>query len=137
MGDIFGWMGSICFAVGGIPQVWKCFKEKHAHGLSGLFLASWIAGEVFFIASSLMKFGWVSWIMFNCFLGLLCSLVITYYKLFSSPRKVIDYYLNQYIATNRQLKKWVEVPKEERPFGIKFWLNGRFKDRVNEVDNAV
>jgi len=85
MANILGWIGAICFTAGGIPQAWKCFRQKNAHGLNISFLVLWLAGEVCLCSGTLIRFGWVDWKMFNYMSGTLCALVIFYYKMF--PRR--------------------------------------------------
>lgn len=77
--DIIGWVGSIAFAVCGVPQAWECFKTKTARGISPLFIALWFIGEVCYVISVLMKFGWVNWMMFNYISNILSIGVITFY----------------------------------------------------------
>ncbi|MBC8412931.1 MAG: PQ-loop repeat-containing protein [Nitrospira sp.] len=79
MADIIGWIGSIAFAVCGIPQAWQCYTKKTAQGISPLFIALWLLGEVCYIISVFMKFGWVHWMMFNYFSNFLAIAVIVYY----------------------------------------------------------
>jgi uncharacterized protein with PQ loop repeat len=45
--EIIGWIGSVCFALSGIPQAWKCYKSGHSRGLSWGFLGLWFVGEIF------------------------------------------------------------------------------------------
>lgn len=80
--DIIGWMGAICFTISGIPQAWKCCRQKHADGLSNSFLLFWLAGEACLIGASLGRFGWVNWLMLSYISGALCALIILYYKIF-------------------------------------------------------
>jgi uncharacterized protein with PQ loop repeat len=77
--DIIGWIGSIAFAICGLPQAWDCFKHKTAKGISPVFIGLWLVGEVCYIASILMKFGWVNWLMFNYIVNLVSIAVISYY----------------------------------------------------------
>jgi uncharacterized protein with PQ loop repeat len=75
--DVIGWSGSIAFAVCGLPQAWDCFRNKTAKGISPVFVGLWLLGC--YIASVLMKFGWVSWMMFNYTINLVSIAVIGYY----------------------------------------------------------
>jgi uncharacterized protein with PQ loop repeat len=77
--DIIGWTGSIAFAICGLPQAWDCFKKKTAQGISPAFIALWVVGEICYIISILMKFGWVNWLMFNYIVNLVSVSVISYY----------------------------------------------------------
>lgn len=53
--DIIGWIGGICFAACAIPQAYKCWKQKHAHGISYLMLTLWTIGEVLTLAYVLLS----------------------------------------------------------------------------------
>jgi uncharacterized protein with PQ loop repeat len=79
MADIIGWIGSIAFAVCGVPQAWECHKNKSAQGINRLFIALWLTGEVCYVVSVLMKFGWVHWMMFNYTANIFSITVIIYY----------------------------------------------------------
>ena len=45
--ELIGWIGSICFALSGIPQAYKCYRAGHSRGLSWGFLGLWFIGECF------------------------------------------------------------------------------------------
>ncbi len=79
MADLIGWIGSVAFAICGLPQAWECFKSKRAKGISPVFVGLWLTGEVCYVVSVLMKFGWVTWMMFNYLANLLSIAVIGYY----------------------------------------------------------
>ena len=55
----------MAFALCGVPQAWECYRNRTARGISPLFVALWLVGEICYVASVLMKFGWVNWMMFN------------------------------------------------------------------------
>lgn len=79
MADLIGWIGSVAFALCGIPQAWECFKQKSARGINPGFVGLWLVGEVCYVASILMKFGWVTWMMFNYTANIFSIAVIIYY----------------------------------------------------------
>ena len=81
MADLIGWTGSIAFAICGIPQAWECFKNKSAKGINPAFVWLWLIGEVSYVISILMKFGWVHWMMFNYTANIFSIAVIFYYLL--------------------------------------------------------
>ena len=81
LADVIGWAGSIAFAVCGLPQAWECIKTKSAKGISAGFIGLWFLGEVCYVASILMKYGWVNWMMFNYLCNILSILIISYYAL--------------------------------------------------------
>lgn len=86
MADIIGWIGSVAFAVCGIPQAWECHQRKSAAGISRLFVTLWLVGEVCYVISVLMKFGWVNWMMFNYIANILSIVVITFYMIRDNRR---------------------------------------------------
>lgn len=79
MADIIGWIGSIAFAICGIPQAWECIRRKSTRGINPAFVSLWLIGEVCYVVSVLMKFGWVNWMMFNYLANILSIIVIVYY----------------------------------------------------------
>ena len=86
MADFIGWIGSIAFAICGIPQAWDCYKNRTARGINPLFVGLWLVGEICYVASVLMKFGWVNWMMFNYMANIFSISVIIYY-LFMDRKK--------------------------------------------------
>ena len=79
MADVIGWIGSVAFAVCGIPQAWECFKKRSARGINPYFIGLWLIGEICYVVSVLMKFGWVHWMMFNYTVNIFSIAVITYF----------------------------------------------------------
>jgi len=84
--DIIGWIGSIAFALCGLPQAWECYRNRSARGISPVFILLWLVGEVCYVVSVLIKFGWVGWMMFNYLANIGAIAVITYY-LFKDRRR--------------------------------------------------
>ncbi len=80
--DAIGWLGSVMFAVCGAPQAWKCFVAGNAEGISPWFIALWLGGEICYVVSVKMKFGWVLWMMLNYFVNIFFASVIAFYLLF-------------------------------------------------------
>lgn len=82
--EICGWIGGVFFAICGIPQAWYCYKEKHAIGLSWLFILCWLIGEVFtlgyVIASDIVSSDFHYPLIFNYVLNTLVLMVIIHYK---------------------------------------------------------
>ena len=85
---MLGWIGSVCFAMCGIPQVLKCIHGGNADGLSPLFLCLWLCGEICYIMATLQEFGCVPWLLTNYIVNLICVLWIVRYKFW--PRKEND-----------------------------------------------
>jgi uncharacterized protein with PQ loop repeat len=77
--DIIGWIGSVAFAICGIPQAWECYKNRSARGINPAFVGLWLTGEVCYVISVLVKFGWVSWMMFNYLANLFSIAIIVFY----------------------------------------------------------
>jgi uncharacterized protein with PQ loop repeat len=82
MADTIGWIGSVFLAVCGAPQAWKCYRAGSARAISPLFVLLWLGGEVCYVVSVLLKFGWVDWMMLNYGLNILFASVIAYYMVF-------------------------------------------------------
>lgn len=80
-----GWIGSFLLAVCSIPQAWKCFKTKHAEGLSWPFIQMWFWGEIFAFAYVWPKHDWP--LLFNYSVNIIGLLVIIFYMLF--PKKAV------------------------------------------------
>lgn len=80
--SVIGWVGSICFAGCGFPQVYQCWKQGHAKGISAAFLVLWLVGEVCYVTALLMTIGWIWWMMFNYIISLACLLAICRFRFF-------------------------------------------------------
>jgi len=85
--DFLGWIGSVAFAMCGLPQAWECYKNGSAKGISPVFIALWFIGEVCYVISVLMKFGWVSWMMFNYIANIFSIAVIFIYLIKDRRRR--------------------------------------------------
>lgn len=81
MSVLLGWIGSVCFALTGLPLAVRCTRRGHANDLSLAFLAFWCGGEICYIAAVLLEFGWVSWLMANYILNLVWITIIVRYRL--------------------------------------------------------
>lgn len=79
--EISGWIGAICFSVCAIPQVIKCYKQGHAHGVDYLFLWLWFIGEVCMIGYTLILVDSLQ-LLLNYIFNLLCLVVILKYRYF-------------------------------------------------------
>lgn len=78
--DMIGWTGSALFAICAIPQAYVCYKQKHAHGLSWVFLITWLLGEVLTLIYILIKEVLDLPLLFNYTANLLALFVILHYK---------------------------------------------------------
>lgn len=81
--DAIGWMGSMLFALCGLPQAIQSYKQKHSDGLTWMFLLMWFFGEVFTFAYVLPKMDYP--LLANYVVNFAFLIVIMFYKLF--PRK--------------------------------------------------
>lgn len=82
--ELVGWIGAIFFAICAFPQAYKCWKQKHAYGLSNLTLFFWTAGELLtfiYVVVQLQLFESLP-LIFNYIANLLSLIVIIYYKFF-------------------------------------------------------
>lgn len=76
--ELFGWLAAACFSLCGLPQAVKCFKEKHATGVSWGFLWLWIFGEIFATIYVLPRRDYP--LLLNYFLNFVLICIILYYK---------------------------------------------------------
>ncbi len=76
--EIVGWIGSILFAICGIPQALQSYKQKHSHGISKAFLMMWLAGELLTMAYIFPKQDYP--LLFNYSVNIACLAVICWYK---------------------------------------------------------
>lgn len=53
--EIFGWIGSILFAVCGLPQALQSYRDGNSDGLNWFFLLAWFFGEIFTMVYILPK----------------------------------------------------------------------------------
>lgn len=88
--EVIGWIGAICFAICGLPQAIKCFRDKHADGLDWFFLILWFTGEICMLIYILPEL--LIPLIVNYFANLMFVMVIIYYKIFPQrqaiPQKV-------------------------------------------------
>jgi uncharacterized protein with PQ loop repeat len=77
--ETIGWIGSILFAVCGIPQAYHCWKVGNARGLSWGFINCWFFGEVFTLIYVFPKSDWP--LIFNYTLNLVFLVVIIKFKI--------------------------------------------------------
>ena len=83
-----GWIGSILFAICGIPQAYQCWKQKHADGLSWPFLLAWFFGEVLTLIYIFLKPKLDIPLVFNYVFNLSALLIIFRYKIYSKNTKI-------------------------------------------------
>lgn len=87
MFEVIGWLGSILFSMCAVPQVWQCYRQKHADGLSWTFLLMWLTGEVLTAV-----YVWPTQqypLLANYFFNGVCLLVILRYRMWPRSYLVI------------------------------------------------
>lgn len=78
--ELIGWIGSILFAICGIPQAYHSYKSGHSNELTWTFLTLWFLGEVFTIIYIFPKRDYP--LLFNYSINLMCLIVIFKFKIF-------------------------------------------------------
>lgn len=79
--EIIGWLGSILFAICGLPQALQSMRDGHSDGLNWMFLLTWLSGEVLTIIYVFPKADYP--LLFNYTLNLLFLTIIIWYKIFN------------------------------------------------------
>lgn len=83
--EFIGWIGGAAFAICGLPQAIKSYKEKHSDGLAWGFLLLWLTGEICTTIYVIPK-GHLP-LIFNYAFNLIFLFVIIYYKIY--PKKIV------------------------------------------------
>lgn len=84
--EIIGWIGAILFAICGVPQARRSFKDGHSSGVSLTFLLLWLGGEILTLVYTIPK-GLLP-LIFNYSINIICILIILWFYFF--PKKFID-----------------------------------------------
>lgn len=82
MTELIGWIGSIMFALCGLPQAILCIQQGHSKGVSRAFLGMWLVGELCFIFFTLAKFGTIPQLLLNYLVNLVFVIVIGFYMIY-------------------------------------------------------
>ena len=77
--ETLGWIGSILFAICGLPQALQSVRDGHSRGLNWFFLLAWFGGEILTIAYVWPKSDWP--LLFNYGINLVFLLVMLRYKI--------------------------------------------------------
>jgi len=77
--ETIGWIGSILFAICGLPQAIQCAKDGHSRGLNWFFLLCWLFGELFTLAYIIPKNDYP--LIFNYILNLVFLVIMIRYKI--------------------------------------------------------
>ncbi len=78
--ETIGWIGSILFAICGLPQAIQSIRDGHSRGLNWFFLWAWFLGEVFTIAYVWPKQDYP--LLANYFLNMVFLLIMFRYKIY-------------------------------------------------------
>lgn len=85
--ETIGWLGSILFAICGLPQAISCIKSGNAKGLDWFFLMAWFWGEVFTLMYIWPKSDYP--LIFNYSLNLMFLMVIFKYKIWERETPLV------------------------------------------------
>ena len=77
--DSIGWLGAICIALNGIPQLWKTFKVKNVQGLSFWMLFLWFNGCICLLTYTILSTPTLVLIMNYTWSGLVSFLLICFF----------------------------------------------------------
>jgi len=78
--DAIGWLGSMLFALCGLPQAIESYRKKHSRGLTWMFLLMWLFGEILTFAYVLPKMDYP--LLANYVVNFLFLIVIIWFKAF-------------------------------------------------------
>jgi len=85
--EVLGWGSNLVFALSGIPQAYKCFKQGHGHGLSHMLLWMWFTGELCAGIYAILK-GLPTPLIINYIVNFTSLLVIMKYRYFPRSQEV-------------------------------------------------
>ena len=83
--EVIGWIGSLAFALCGLPQVIQSIRDGHSRGLNSWFLFLWCLGEACTLAYVLPSGN--APLITNYVLNGICLSILVYYKL--KPRRLV------------------------------------------------
>ncbi|KAH6832158.1 PQ-loop repeat family protein / transmembrane family protein, partial [Perilla frutescens var. hirtella] len=93
---VFGLISLVCWGVAEIPQIITNFKSKSGHGISILFLLTWILGDIFNLVGCLLEPATLPTQLYTAVLYTVTTIVLVIQSLY------YDYY-----------RRWRSVPKKE------------------------
>jgi uncharacterized protein with PQ loop repeat len=76
---MIGWVGSILFAICGLPQAIQSIRDGHSRGLNWGFLVCWTGGEIFTISYVWPKADYP--LLANYFANMIFLLIMLRYKI--------------------------------------------------------
>lgn len=77
--EYIGWIGSILFAICGLPQALQSIRDGHSRGLNWYFLQCWLWGEILTIIYVWPKQDWP--LLFNYGMNMIFLLIMVCYKI--------------------------------------------------------
>lgn len=77
-----GTIGAICFALSGLPQAVKSWKEGHSNGIATLTIILWLIGEICMLAYAIYFYITDLVLIINYTVNFLLVSVIFKYKFF-------------------------------------------------------
>lgn len=89
--EIIGLIGGILFAICGVPQVWQCYKQGHARGLSTAFVVILFFGEMLsFLYTCMISATFLEKVPYLLNYGANVLLLLVLFKYIWWPREVQD-----------------------------------------------
>lgn len=82
---MIGWLGSVMFAICGLPQALKARREGHAEGLDLGFLLLWTGGELCTLYAVLGLSTPILYLIFNYLANLVFLAIVWRYKIWPRP----------------------------------------------------
>lgn len=92
--DVIGYVGSFILIVSAFPQVYKCYKEGNAVGLSAAMILMWILGMNLMLLYVYMTHPDSYVLIGNYLINVIISLILFKYKYF--PRVKSDMSINKH-----------------------------------------
>lgn len=86
--NIIGYIGSLVLIVSAFPQVYKCYKEGHAVGISAAMILMWILGMNLMLLYVCIVYPTSYVLIGNYLINVIISLILFKYKYF--PRVKSD-----------------------------------------------
>lgn len=86
--NIIGIIGSICLVISGVPQLYTCYKNGHADGVSVLMLFLWITGMTCLLFYILFNHPEDILLLANYSINIIVILGILRYKFFPNKKSV-------------------------------------------------
>ncbi|XP_073041078.1 vacuolar histidine transporter YPQ3-like isoform X2 [Primulina eburnea] len=132
----FGLVSLVCWGVAEIPQIITNFRSKSGHGVSLLFLLTWIAGDIFNLVGCLLEPATLPTQLYTAALYTISTVVLVlqsiYYDHFKKWKKrsvkkstpeVED--LKKPLKPARQADSAIPIPGRSRPREVYYYTSAR------------